>query len=281
MCGNVASVGFTEIQKQRLIELGGEDFVDSLFPTATDREEKFDEIETNLVRKNKHALLNLLNSTRRPMLRQIEREIGQALKDAGFTEVVTPSIISREFITRMGITENHDLWRQIFWVDDRRCLRPMLAPNLYHVMRELRRVAKPVCIFEVGSCFRKESRGRKHAEEFTMLNAVELAPQKNASDRLKEIIEISLKAVGMPEYALQEAKSEVYGETLDVVVKGVEIASGATGPHPLDANWLVIEPWAGVGFGLERLAMVRKTSKVLGHVGRSLSHLDGSSLNVM
>jgi len=156
----------------------------------------------------------------------------------------------------------------------------MLAPNLYHVMRELRRLSKPVSIFEVGSCFRKESRGRKHAEEFTMLNAVELAPQKNASDRLREIIEISLRSAGITEYALQEAKSEVYGETLDVVVKGVEVASGATGPHPLDANWLVIEPWAGVGFGLERLAMVRKTSKVLGHVGRSLSHLDGSSLNV-
>jgi phenylalanyl-tRNA synthetase alpha chain len=280
MCGNVASVGFTEIQKQRLIELGGDDFVDSLFLTASDREKRFDEIETDLVRKNKHALLNLLNSTRRPVLRQIEREMAEALTDAGFTEVVTPSIISREFITRMGITEKHDLWRQIFWLDDRRCLRPMLAPNLYHVMRELRRVSRPVSIFEVGSCFRKESRGRKHAEEFTMLNAVELAPQKNASDRLKEIIEISLRAVGVTAYALQEVKSEVYGETLDVVAKGVEVASGATGPHPLDANWLVIEPWAGVGFGLERLAMVRKTSKVLGHVGRSLNHLDGSSLNV-
>jgi len=280
MCGNVADVGFTEIQKQRLIELGGDDFVNSLFPTATDREKKFDEIETDLVRKNKRALLNLLNSTRRPVLRQIEREMGQALTDAGFTEVVTPSIISREFITHMGIAEKHDLWRQIFWIDTKRCLRPMLAPNLYHVMRELRRVSKPVSIFEVGSCFRKESRGRKHAEEFTMLNAVELAPQSNASERLKEIIEISLRAVGMTGYELQEAKSEVYGETVDVVVKGIEVASGATGPHPLDANWLVIDPWAGVGFGLERLVMVRKASRVLGHVGRSLSHLDGSSLNV-
>jgi len=280
MCGNVADVGFTEIQKQRLIELGGDDFVNSLFPTATDREKKFDEIETDLVRKNKRALLNLLNSTRRPVLRQIEREMGQALTDAGFTEVVTPSIISREFITRMGINEKHDLWRQIFWIDAKRCLRPMLAPNLYHVMRELRRISKPVSIFEVGSCFRKESHGRKHAEEFTMLNAVELGPQKNASERLKEIIEISLKAVGITGYELQEARSEVYGETVDVMANGVEIASGATGPHPLDASWLVIDPWAGVGFGLERLAMVRKASKVLGHVGRSINHLDGSSLNV-
>ena len=280
MCASLAIVEFTETQKQRLIELGGDDFVNLLFSSASERERKFDEIETDLERKSKNGLLKLLKSTRRPVLRQIEKEMAQALVDAGFTEVVTPTIISREFIVRMGITEDHDLWRQIFWIDAKRCLRPMLAPNLYHVMRELRRVSKPVSIFEVGSCFRKESRGREHAEEFTMLNAVELAPQKNASERLKEIIEIGLRAVGMTEYRMQKVGSEVYGETIDVIVKGVEVASGATGPHILDGNWLVTDPWAGVGFGLERLAMVRKTCKVLGHVSRSISYLDGFNLNV-
>ena len=280
MCASLAIVEFTETQKQRLIELGGDDFVNLLFSSASERERKFDEIETDLERKSKNGLLKLLKSTRRPVLRQIEKEMAQALVDAGFTEVVTPTIISREFIVRMGITEDHDLWKQIFWIDSKRCLRPMLAPNLYHVMRELRRVSKPVSIFEVGPCFRKESRGREHAEEFTMLNAVELAPQKNASDRLKEIIEIGLRAVGMTEYRMQKVGSEVYGETIDVVVKGVEVASGATGPHTLDGNWLVTDPWAGVGFGLERLAMVRKTCKVLGHVSRSISYLDGFNLNV-
>jgi pyrrolysyl-tRNA synthetase-like protein len=255
------------------VAFGGDDVVDSLFPSASEREKKFDDIETDLVRKNKDGLLGLLKSTRRPVVKQIELEMAQALVDAWFTEVVTPSIISREFIIRMGITEDHDLWRQIFWIDARRCLRSMLAPNLYHVMRHLRKVSNPVSIFQVGSCFRKESRGREHAEEFTMLNAVELALQKNASDWLKERIEISLRAVGMTEYGLQEVESEVYGETVDVVLKGVEVTSGATSPHPLDANWLVIDPWAGVGFGLESLAMVRKASKVLGHVSRSLSHL--------
>ena len=272
---------FTETQKQRLRELGGEDFTKLSFQSVKEREKKFDEIELVLARKNKEDLLRLLTSTKRPVLRQIEREIAQALIDAGFTEMVTPSIISKEFITRMGITEAHDLWSQIFWVDARRCLRPMLAPNLYHLMSELQRISKPVSIFEVGSCFRKESKGREHSEEFTMLNAVELAPRKNASERLKEIIDISLSAVGMSEYGLQEVESEVYGETIDVVVKGVEVASGATGPHALDRNWRVMDPWAGVGFGLERLAMVRKSSKILGHVSRSLSHLDGSSLGVM
>ena len=156
----------------------------------------------------------------------------------------------------------------------------MLAPGLYHVMRELRKISKPVSIFEIGSCFRKESKGREHAEEFTMLNAVELAPKKDPRERLKEMIEIILQGVGISEYRLQEVESEVYGKTFDIVVKGIEVASGATGPHELDKKWLVIDPWAGVGFGLERLVMVRKKCKNLGHVSRSLSYLNGASLSV-
>lgn len=225
--------------------------------------------------------MTLLDLTRKPTVRQLEREMAQALTDAGFTEVVTPTIISKEFIGRMGITELHNLSRQILWLDGKRCLRPMLAPNLYYMMRELRRITKPVAIFEVGSCFRKESKGRQHAEEFTMLNAVELAPKKDAQERLKEMIDTELRAVGMPDYRYQEVESEVYGETIDVIVEGVEVASAATGPHKLDRNWQIVEPWAGVGFGLERIAMVKKRCSILGHVGRSLSHLNGSSLSVM
>jgi len=272
---------FTTSQSQRLKELGGEDFVDLRFPSESDREKKFNDIALGLERKNKEGLSRLLKVTRRPTIRQLERQMVEALVNAGFTEVVTPSIVSKEFINRMGITETHSLWRQIFWLDAKRCLRPMLAPNLYHVMRELRRISKPISIFEVGSCFRRESKGREHAEEFTMLNAVEVAPEKDALERLKEMIDISLRAVGMMNYGLQKVESDVYGETIDIVVEGVEVASAATGPHVLDRNWGVVEPWAGVGFGLERLAMVRKQCKVLGHVSRSVSHLDGFSLSVM
>ena len=281
MSGNLADLGLTETQKQRLTELGGEGFEDLRFLNTIERDKKFDEIELTLVKKNKEDLGTLLNSKRRPTLKQIERELTEALMDAGFTEVLTPCIIPRESIIRMGITESHDLWKQIFWIDPKRCLRPMLAPSLYHVMKELRRISTPVSIFEVGSCFRKESKGREHAEEFTMLNVVELAPRKNASERLEEIIGISLRAVGMANYRLTKVESEVYGETIDVTVDDIEVASGATGPHPLDRNWLVIDPWAGVGFGLERLAMVRKRCMNLSHVSRSISHLDGSSLAVM
>jgi len=271
---------FTTGQKQRLAELGADDYLDLVFTSEAEREEKFTEVSTKYERKNKEDLLRLLKTTRTPAVRELEREMCKALVGAGFTEVVTPSIISREFINRMGISEAHALWRQIFWLDAKRCLRPMLAPNLYHVMRQLRNISKPVSIFEVGPCFRKESKGREHTEEFTMLNAVELAPQKDAHERLKEMIQTVLKAVGMQNYTLEEVASEVYGETIDVLVKGVEVASTAVGPHRLDKNWEIFEPWAGVGFGLERLAMVKKQCKRLGHVGRSLSHLNGACLRL-
>jgi len=280
MSENSAPVGFTETQKQRILDLGGE-ALDSTFPNVAERQRKFDEIERDLVKKNKEGLLRFLTLARKPVLREIERDLTDTLVKAGFTEVVTPTIIPREFITRMGITESHSLWNQICWIDSRRCLRPMLAPNLYHMMRELRRISAPVSIFEVGSCFRKESRGREHTEEFTMLNAVELAPIKSTSQRLKEIVDLSLSAVGLTDYHFQRAESEVYGETIDVMANDIELASGATGPHKLDGNWRVIDPWAGVGFGLERLAMVKRSCKTLGHVSRSFGHLDGFSMSVM
>jgi len=273
--------GFTTSQKQRLKELDGDDYLDLTFADEGEREKSFNDIARALERKNKEDLLRLLRITRRPTLRKIEREMADTLNHAGFTEVVTPSIISKEFINRMGITESHSLWKQIFWLEQNKCLRPMLAPNLYYIMRNLRRISRPVSIFEVGSCFRKETSGRQHVEEFTMLNAVELAPDKKPMERLEEIIEIILKGIAIPNYRLERAESDVYGETIDVLVEGVEVASAATGPHQLDKYWEIFEPWAGVGFGLERLTMVRKQSKSLGHVSRSFGHLDGACLSVL
>ncbi|NIQ07641.1 MAG: pyrrolysine--tRNA(Pyl) ligase large subunit, partial [Candidatus Korarchaeota archaeon] len=99
---------------------------------------------------------------KRPLIRRLESKLIEALTSAGFVEVATPFIIPREFIERMEISETHNLWKQIYWLGDRRCLRPMLAPSLYHIMRLLRKFTKTVSIFEVGPCFRKESKGREH-----------------------------------------------------------------------------------------------------------------------
>jgi phenylalanyl-tRNA synthetase alpha chain len=273
-------VGFTPNQKQRLRETGGDDYLDLTFEDEVTREEGFNHIAVALEKRNKQDLLRLLNVTRRPATRQVEREISDALIRAGFTEVTTPSIISRDFVNRMGITESHKLWNSIFWLDPTRCLRPMLAPNLYQVMRNLRRTARPVSIFEVGSCFRRESRGRQHAEEFAMLNAVELAPEKDPEKRLHEMIEIVLTAAQMPNYRLESTSSEVYGQTTDVIVDEVEVASAAVGPHPLDGNWSIVEPWVGVGFGIERIVMMKRSCRSIKHVSRSTGYLDGICLSI-
>jgi len=271
---------FTLSQKRRLKELGVDSYVNLKFKNEKERDSVFDNLARTLERKHKEALLNLLKITKRPLIRRLESKLIEALTSAGFVEVNTPLIIPREFIERMGISETHKLWKQIFWLGDGRCLRPMLAPNLYHIMKSLRKFTKPVSIFEVGPCFRKESKGREHIEEFTMLNVVELAPDKEPFERLKEIINIVTGAVELPHYRLKNVKSEVYGKTTDVIIDENEIASAAVGPHPLDKNWGIFEAWAGVGFGVERLTMVKMDTKRIRHVARSLTYLDGASLDV-
>ena len=60
----------------------------------------------------------------------------------------------------MTITEDHPLFSQVFWLDSDRCMRPMLAPHLYYVLVDLLRLwEKPVRIFEIGMCYRKETKG--------------------------------------------------------------------------------------------------------------------------
>jgi len=271
---------FTSSQKRRLKELGADSYVNFTFKNEEERDSAFDNLATTWERKHREALLNSLRIKKRPLIRRLESKLIEALTSAGFVEVATPFIIPTEFIERMEISEKHNLWKQIYWLGARKCLRPMLAPNLYHIMKLLRKFTKPVSIFEVGPCFRKESKGREHVEEFTMLNVVELAPDNEPFERLKEIINIVTRAVEFPSYRLKNVKSEVYGRTTDVIIDENEIASAAVGPHPLDKNWGIFEAWAGVGFGIERVAMVKMDAKRIKHVARSFTYLDGSSLDV-
>jgi len=157
----------------------------------------------------------------------------------------------------------------------------MLAPGLYSLLKRLVRLwKKPIRIFEVGPCFRKESRSGQHSNEFTMLNLVELGlPEETKNRRLEELVALVMEASGIESYRLEVKPSEVYGETVDVV-SGLELGSSAFGPHSLDAHWGIFDPWVGVGFGLERLAMVREGLSNIQPVGRSLEYLDGVRLNI-
>lgn len=272
---------FTVTQKQRLIELDvREDISGQVFNSKEERDLSFRSIHQQLVAKNKEWLRRLRKDTLRPAIRTIESVLVKTLNRAGFVEVITPTTVSKGMLNKMGITDRDPLRDQVYWLENTICLRPMLAPNLYHLLGRLSKIwPLPISIFEVGQCFRKESKGSKHLTEFTMLNLVEMGIDGDPQARLVEMADLIMGAVGLV-YRLHTETSEVYGDTTDVVVDGLEIASGATGPHPLDANWEIAENWAGLGVGLERLVMVKEGFSNIRRAGRSLIYLDGARLNI-
>jgi phenylalanyl-tRNA synthetase alpha chain len=160
----------------------------------------------------------------------------------------------------------------------------MLAAHLYCLLQKLLRVwDKPVKIFEIGPCFRKESGGSQHAKEFTMLNLVEAGlPIDRREARMRELALLVAESAGIKDWYLETTHSEVYGHTIDILCgpQKIEVGSGAMGPHVLDSAWRVSDAWVGIGFGLERLIMAAAGDDSLRRWGRSLSYLDGIRLNI-
>ena len=276
---------WSDIQRNRLWELDAADSEISMeFESSEDRDRSYQKFELKLVKAHRKRLQVFREETRRPAHCILEENLVSTLVKNDFSQVSTPIIMAKGLLSKMGINETHPLSSQVFWVDSKKCLRPMLAPHLYFVLKDLLRLfEKPVRIFEVGPCFRKETQGGQHANEFTMLNIAEFGlPEEQRYDRLMELISIVTEAAGIKDYKIESETSEVYGETIDVVsTEGdIELASGAMGPHLLDKAWKITDTWVGVGFGLERLLMVREKSKNLARMGRSLTYLDGVRLNI-
>jgi pyrrolysyl-tRNA synthetase-like protein len=273
----------TATQAQRLRELGADPRVlDRVFADVAARDATFKQLEDGLVRDGRRLLQELRAGGRAPQLVELETRLRTALTGAGFVQVVTPVFITADALAKMGIEHGHALREQVFWLEDGRCLRPMLAPNLYTLLRRLGRIwSRPFGIFEVGSCFRRDSKGASHLNEFTMLNLVELGrPAEECRARLEELAALVMHAAGIQEYGLVRTESEVYGEMVDIEVKGAEVCSAGCGPNPLDGNWGIVEPWVGLGFGLERLLMAREGYANIERAGRSLSYVDGVRLNI-
>jgi len=276
---------WTTTQIQRLSELNASDeILEATFGNTAEREKAYQQFEKELVKTQKNNLAAFLNKGGRPALNQLENRLSDALIQAGFTQVTTPIIMSGGLLKKMSIDATHPLNSQIFWLQKDRCLRPMLAPHLYYLLVDLLRICdRPVKIFEIGPCFRKESRGSKHASEFTMLNLVEMGtPENMREQRIQEVAKRVAEVAGLSDYEFEVQTSEVYGDTIDMVAgeDHLEIASAAMGPHPLDLPWKIHESWIGIGFGLERLLMASRQSKNLARFGRSLAYLDGIRLNI-
>ncbi|MDM8542087.1 pyrrolysine--tRNA(Pyl) ligase large subunit [Desulfococcaceae bacterium HSG9] len=276
---------WTETQARRLKELDvSESDLNARFESASVRELAYQELEKKLTAGCRRRLKEFREIDLRPGLCRLESKLTGLMVKHAFVQIATPIIMSKGMLSKMSIDSNHPLNSQVFWLGNNKCLRPMLAPHLYFIMKDLLRLwDKPIRFFEVGPCFRKESQGSQHANEFTMLNLVEIGlPAQSRHDRITELATMVVEAAGINDYTFETVKSEIYGDTIDIVAgkKRIEVASGAMGPHPLDRAWKINTTWVGIGFGLERLLMVSENSPNLKKMGRSLAYLDGIRLNI-
>lgn len=279
------SITWTETQARRLKELdASESELGKTFENESSREQAYQQLEKKRVTRQRRRLKEFREIHMRPALCRLESKLVDVLVNQGFAQVTTPIMMSRGLLKKMSIDSQHPLSSQIYWLDKNKCLRPMLAPHLYYVLVDLLRLwDKPVRIFEVGPCFRKESHGSQHSSEFTMLNLVEMGlSAESREDRIREIGALVTEAAGVSDYRFETVTSEIYGDTIDIVAgkDNIEIGSAAMGPHPLDRPWKISETWIGIGFGLERLLMTAENTRNLAKLGRSITYLDGIRLNI-
>lgn len=276
---------YSEEQIRRLRELSADAVsLTQDFASNLDRNKAFQRFENELVTKQKQNLATFCEGARRPHILILEERLSSLLRTAGFIQVHTPLILAKNRLEKMGITPDSPLAEQVFWLDAKRCLRPMLAPHLYEYMLDLGKLLpRPLRLFEIGSCFRKETHGAKHANEFTMLNLVEMgnAPDVDLQARLKELGSMVLEEAGIQSWQMQTENSVVYGDANDFNdTNGMELASSAIGPLPMDSVWGVTENWVGIGFGLERLVMSALGYDNLAKAERSIAYLDGIRLHL-
>jgi phenylalanyl-tRNA synthetase alpha chain len=122
-------IPWSPVQRRRLEELQAAAELDRLFSGEAERDAAFQELEKRLVKAGRAELAALQAAARPPGLCRLEACLSDLLAGAGFTRVLTPTLMSRGMLARMGIRLGHPLHEKIFWVDERRCLRPMLAPT--------------------------------------------------------------------------------------------------------------------------------------------------------
>ncbi|MCU0601168.1 MAG: pyrrolysine--tRNA(Pyl) ligase large subunit [Desulfobacterales bacterium] len=278
-------LAWSATQARRLKELGALSAQQRLsFQTSSERDAAFQRLAGELVRRERRRLEEFRVGGLRPRVCRLESRLTEMLTGRGFVQVNTPVIMARSHLAKMAITAEHPLIKQVYWLDRNRCLRPMLAPHLYNLLQNLLRLwAKPVRLFEVGPCFRREGRGAQHAAEFTMLNLVEAGlPLDEREGRLRELAAWVAEAAGLADHHVTPTRSEVYGDTIDILAgeRRIEVGSAAMGPHALDKAWRITDTWVGIGFGLERLVMASENAESLGRLGRSLAYLDGIRLNI-
>jgi len=267
---------FSPSQKKRLETLMVSDEYDLDNP---DLLPEFAELEAELTARRKKEFCGIYENSREHMLAKLERDISAFLISKGFIEIKSSLLIPEEYIVRMGIDKDVELSKQVFRTDDGQCLRPMLAPVLYNYLRRLDKILPdPVKIFEIGPCYRKESDGSSHLEEFTMVNFCQMG-EGSTRENLVQLIDEFLTHLGIS-YEIEGDECMVYGATIDIMHGDLELSSAVVGPVPMDMDWGVNKPWIGAGFGLERLLKVKHNFKNIKRGSRSELYYNGIHTNL-
>jgi len=239
----------------------------------------FKELESELLARRKDDLKRIYAEKEENYLGKLERDITKFFVDRGFLEIKSPILIPIDYVERMGIDNDSELSKQVFRVDKNLCLRPMLAPNLYNYLRKFDKVLPdPIKLFEIGPCYRKESEGKEHLEEFTMLNFCQMG-SGCTRENLEAIIRDLLDHLKI-DFEIVGDSCMVYGDTIDVMHGDLELSSAVVGPIPLDREWGIDKPWIGAGFGLERLLKVIHNFKNVKRASRSESYYNGIPTNL-
>ena len=240
---------------------------------------EFEELEAELLTRRKKELCEIYENSREHMLAKLERDISAFLISKGFIEIKSSLLIPEEYIIRMGIDKDLELSKQIFRTDDGKCLRPMLAPVLYNYLHRFDKILPdPVKIFEIGPCYRKESDGSSHLEEFTMVNFCQMG-DGSTRENLIQLIDEFLTYLEIS-YEIEGDECMVYGATVDVMHGDMELSSAVVGPIPMDIDWGVNKPWIGAGFGLERLLKAKYNFKNIKRGSRSEFYYNGIYTNL-
>lgn len=266
---------FTQGQKDRIVSLLGPEEMISF----NKEKRSFQELEVELISKRKYDLITMYEDDRENLLGKLERDITKFFVERGFVEIKSPILIPIEYIKKMGIDDDTHLSQQIFRVDENMCLRPMLAPGLYRYLNKFDNILPdPIRIFEIGPCYRKESDGKNHLEEFTMFNFCQMGSNCDEKNLLF-LIDDFLSYLNI-NYEIESDNSIVYEKTIDIIYKNLELSSAVVGPIKQDIDWGINKPWIGAGFGLERLLKVIHNFKTIKRSSRSENYYNGISINL-
>jgi len=110
---------WTDVQRGRLQELDAiESELDRQFDNTSDREQTFQRLEKELVKKNRELLKTFREIHLRPKLCKLESRLVDVLVKHEFVQVTTPIIMSKGHLAKMSISEDHPLFSQIYWLSD-------------------------------------------------------------------------------------------------------------------------------------------------------------------